>query len=260
MKVVNITLKEKKKIYFASDFHLGAPNPEKSLERELKIIKWIDEIKFDAQTIVFNGDVFDFWFEYKYVIPKGFVRFQAKLYELAELKIQLMFFKGNHDLWMFDYFEEQYGAIVSRKPIQFLIGNKKLFVVHGDGYGPGDSIHKAILLIFESRFFQKLFTLFPSNFAYWIAETWSKSSRASHSEREEKFLGEKEWLWSFAKETEKTEHHDYYVFGHRHLPLELPVSYNSIYINLGDWLKYYTYGVFDGNQLELKVFGIDKSN
>jgi UDP-2,3-diacylglucosamine hydrolase len=252
---INISLHEGKKIYFASDFHLGTPNSSSSLEREKKIIRWLDQIKKDAQAIFLVGDVYDFWFEYKYLIPKGFIRFQAKLVALQELGIQFYFFPGNHDLWMFGYYQQELNAVVSREPIRFEINGKKFFVVHGDGRGPGDHMHKIILKVFESKFFQWLFKSLPPDFTYWIANSWSKSSRAANAEKnEERFLGEDEWLWQYAKKIEKSTHFDYYIFGHRHLPLELEVAEGSTYINLGDWLKFYTYGVFDGNHFELLKF------
>lgn len=254
--MININLEQGKKIYFLSDFHLGTPSKEKSEEREKKIIDFISSVEHEAQAIFFVGDVYDFWFEYKYLIPKGFIKFQAKLFQLVDKGITLYFFPGNHDLWMFDYYEKELGAVVSREPLQFEINGKKFFVVHGDGRGPGDTVHKLILKVFESRFFQFVFKCFPTDFTFWIANSWSKSSRAGNaSKNEEHFLGDDEWLWQYAKTIEQKEHFDYYVFGHRHLPLELPVGESSKYINLGDWLKFYTYGVFDGNEMKLMYLG-----
>jgi len=249
-----IRLEAGKKGYFASDFHLGTPSEEASFEREQKLIRWLDKIKTDAQIIFLVGDVYDFWFEYKYTIPKGFIRFQGKLAELADMGIKFYFFPGNHDLWMFDYYEKELGATVSRQPIQFEIAGKKFFVVHGDGRGPGDFAHKMILKVFESGFFQWVYSMFPTEFTYWIANTWSKGSRAVNHKKDEKFLGDDEWLWSYAKEIEKSQHHDFYIFGHRHLVLDLKVGENSRYINLGDWLGFYTYAIFDGNEFVFTKF------
>ncbi len=241
-----IDLQPGKKIYFASDFHLGTPNERESFDREQKLIRWFDYVKKDAQIIFLVGDVYDFWFEYKYTIPKGFIRFQGKLAELADSGIKFYFFPGNHDLWMFDYYEKELGATVSRKPIQFDISGKKFYIVHGDGRGPGDFMYKMIMKVFENRFFQWVFSIAPSGLSFWIATTWSRGSRAANHKKDENFLGDNEWLWQYAKETEKKEHHDFYIFGHRHMVLDLEVSKNSRYINLGDWLGYYTYAYFDG--------------
>jgi len=254
MMIHNISLLDGKKVYFASDFHLGTPSVQASFEREKKLIRWLDDIKHDAQVIFLVGDVYDFWFEYKYTIPKGFIRFQGKLAELADAGIKFYFSPGNHDLWMFDYYERELGATVSRVPMQFQIGEKKFFIVHGDGRGPGDSIHKLLLKVFESRFFQWVYATFPTNFTYWIANTWSKGSRAANHRKDEKFLEEGEWLWAYAKELEEAEHHDFYIFGHRHMVLDLKVGDNSRYINLGDWLGFYTYAYFDGKEFVFTQF------
>ena len=254
MRTENITLSEGKKIFFISDFHLGVPTAEISLERERKIIRWIESVQAEAQAIFFVGDVYDFWFEYKYTIPKGFMRFQGKLAELADRGIKLYFFPGNHDLWMFGYYEKELGATVSRKPIQFTINQKKFYVVHGDGYGPRDKLHKLMLKVFESRFFQAIFHNVPNWFSYGIAQNWSKHSRIANADFDEKFLGEDEWLWAYSKQLELIAHHDYYIFGHRHLPLDLKVGDNARYINLGEWFRACTYAVFDGNEVAFKKF------
>lgn len=251
---IRISLLPHKKIYFASDFHLGVPDHASSFEREKLLIQWLDSIQHDAQCIFLIGDVFDFWFEYKYTIPKGFIRFQGKLAELADAGIKFYFFPGNHDLWMFDYYEKELDATVSRKPMQFVINDKRFYIVHGDGYGPGDHTHKFILKIFQSRFFQWIFSILPPDLTYWIANKWSRGSRASNTKNEEHFLNEDEWLWAYAKEVQQKEHHDYYIFGHRHLQLDLKVGENSRYINLGEWVNFSPYGMFDGDTMELKIF------
>jgi UDP-2,3-diacylglucosamine hydrolase len=252
--VIDIELPKGKKIYFLSDFHLGVPNELKSRERELKIIKFLDEIEQEAASIFFVGDVYDFWYEYRHLVPKGFTRFQGKLAHLADKGIKLYFFPGNHDLWMFGYYEQEFGAVVSRKPLRFNINGKLFYIVHGDGYGPGDFSHKLLLKVFESKFFQWLFSVTPQSISFGIANAWSRKSRISNEKFEEKFLGENEWLWQYSKEIESKAHHDYYIFGHRHLPLELKVSNNSMYINLGEWFKECTYAVFDGGNLVLKRY------
>ncbi len=251
----NIVSLNGKKIYFASDFHLGAPSKTASLAREKQVVKWLDQIKSDAHSIYLVGDIFDFWFEYKHAIPKGFIRLQGKLAELRDSGIPIVFFTGNHDMWMFDYFPSELGIPIYRKPAQLMVGDKRLLIGHGDGLGPGDNMYKMLKKIFESKICQWLFARFHPNFGIGLANSWSRQSRISNIKKEEdKFLGEKEYLWQYCKEVEVQVHHDFYVFGHRHLPLELEVSSQSKYINLGEWVNYNTYGTFDGNDFKLLTF------
>jgi UDP-2,3-diacylglucosamine hydrolase len=245
----------KTNIYFASDFHLGAPNDEESLKREKNIVRWLDEIKVDAKEIYLVGDIFDFWFEYKHAIPKGFVRLQGKIAELTDAGIPIYVFTGNHDMWMFDYLPKELG-------IQLLKGNViknyngKIFLIgHGDGLGPGDYGYKFIKKVFANKLCQWAFARIHPNLGMGIANYWSKKSRKVNAEHDEKFLGEEnEWLAIFAKDYLKNEHIDYFVFGHRHLPLEIKLNEKSTYINLGEWIKYNSYAVFDGNELKLKYY------
>lgn len=242
------------KIYFASDFHLGVNAKLSSLEREKLVVQWLDECKKDAHTIFLVGDLFDFWFEYKTTVPKGFTRFLGKLAEIVDSGIELVIFTGNHDLWMFGYFEEELGAQVIYEPIELNIDNTKIFIGHGDGVGPGDSGYKFLKRIFTNQFFQWCFHRLHPNFGIGLANYWSQRSRAQANNTEQTFQGEDEWLWSFSKETEKTQHFDYYIFGHRHLPLELEAGPNSKYINLGEWLSSQTYAVYENGQIELKTY------
>ncbi|MBO3698546.1 UDP-2,3-diacylglucosamine diphosphatase [Roseivirga sp. E12] len=242
------------KVYFASDFHLGVPTAEISLEREKKIIRWLDECKKDAHTIFLVGDLFDFWFEYRSTVPKGFSRFLGKLSEIADAGINLVIFTGNHDLWMFGYLDRELGAKVIYDPIDVFINEKKLFVGHGDGIGPGDSGYKFLKKIFRNRFFQWCFRWLHPNIGIGLANFWSGKSRAQANDTEQRFMGDDEWLWSFSKEMEKVNHYDYYIFGHRHLPLDLEVGQNSRYVNLGEWLNYYTYAEYSDGEIKLKTF------
>lgn len=244
-----------KKIFFASDFHLGAPNEEVSLAREKKIVRWLDSIKEEAHSIYLVGDIFDFWYEYKHAIPKGYIRLLGKIAEIKDSGIPIIFFTGNHDMWMFDYFPKELGIPVYRNPRRLVVGDQKLLIGHGDGLGPGDHTYKFLKRIFESKISHWLFARLHPNFGIGFANRWSRSSRLTNSKKEEdQFLGEKEFLWQYAKDVEKVEHHDYYVFGHRHLPLDLAVGDSSKYINLGEWVNYYTYGSYDGDALKLLTF------
>jgi UDP-2,3-diacylglucosamine hydrolase len=244
-----------KKIFFASDFHLGVPDYASSLEREKRIVRWLDSIKHEAHSIYLMGDIFDFWFEYKYAIPKGFIRLQGKLAELTDSGIPVIFFTGNHDMWMFDYFTKELNIPVYRKPLLLEINDQKLLVGHGDGLGPGDASYKILKKFFNSSVCQWLFARIHPNLGIRIAHYWSRKSRISNMKREEKFQGEEnEFLLTYCRELEKTHHHDFYVFGHRHLPLDLNVSDKIRYINLGEWVHFNTYAEYDGKQILLKTF------
>ena len=252
---ISIQLEANQKLYFASDFHLGTPTKEASRERELKIIRWLDVVKKDAAAIFLVGDLFDFWHEYKTVIPKGFIRFQGKLAELADAGIPLYIFTGNHDMWMFGYYTDELGIPLFRTPQKVLVGNKKILVGHGDGLGPGDRMYKFLKKVFENKLCQWAFRQIHPDAGIRIANMWSSKSRLySSSDETSKFLGEGEWLWSYANEVEQKEHHDCYIFGHRHLPIDVAVGENSRYINLGEWINYSTYATFDGKEFVLEKF------
>ena len=243
----------KTKIYFASDFHLGVPTHAESLEREKKIISWLDEIKEDAKSIYLLGDIFDFWFEYKAVVPKGFVRLLGKLAELSDNGTDIFLIKGNHDLWMYDYLPKEVGVQIIEDKTILSENGKKIFLAHGDGLGPGDFGYKMIKKIFTNKMCQWLFTRLHPNFGLGIAHFWSKRSRIANNKNPEQFLGEeKEWLVSYCKEKQKENPVDYYIFGHRHLPLEIEIDTKAKYINLGDWIHHNSYAVFDGENLILE--------
>lgn len=243
-----------KKIYFASDFHLGVPDAASSLAREKKIVRWLDQVKKDAQLIILVGDIFDFWFEYKHAIPRGFIRLQGKLAEITDSGIPVYFFTGNHDMWMFDYFPQELNIPVIRKPISTQFGDKTFFIGHGDGLGPQDYTYKLLKRIFANKTCQWLFARIHPNVGIGLASLWSRRSRISNTIKDEEFKGEGEWLITFCKEMEQRTHHDYYVFGHRHLPLDIKINDNSRYVNLGEWVNFYSFAVFDGHQLSLQYF------
>lgn len=254
--IESVTSLDGKKIFFASDFHLGVPSHDASLIREKRIVKWLDSIKDQAHTIYLLGDIFDFWFEYKHAIPKGFIRLQGKLAELRDAGIPIVFFTGNHDMWMFDYFPRELGIPIYRTPQLLQVGSQKLLIGHGDGLGPGDTNYKFLKKFFDSKLCQWLFARLHPNFGIGLAIFWSRKSRISSMDREEKFQGEEgEFLWVYCNKMEKKIHHDFYVFGHRHLPLDLEINENSRYINLGEWVHFNTYAVYDGKHIALKTFG-----
>lgn len=244
-----------KNIYFASDFHLGAPNYEESLVREKHIVAWLDAIKDSAEEIFLVGDIFDFWFEYKHAIPRGFVRLQGKIAELTDQGIPVHIFTGNHDMWIFDYIPKELGVSLYREPIERTFFGKSYLIGHGDGLGPGDRGYKFLKKVFNNRFCQWCFARLHPNFGIWLAMKSSKTSRAKTGKSDEVYHGdENEWLVSFCKDELTKKHTDYFVFGHRHLPLEISVGENSTYFNLGEWINYNTYLEVSADGVKLKTW------
>ncbi|WP_281227556.1 UDP-2,3-diacylglucosamine diphosphatase [Flavobacterium aquiphilum] len=244
-----------KKIYFASDQHFGAPTRELSFPREQKFVAWLDKVKDDAEAIFLLGDLFDFWFEYKTVVPKGFVRILGKLAEIRDSGIPIYFFVGNHDLWMADYFETELNIPVYHDNKEFTFNGKTFLIGHGDGKGPGDLGYKRMKKVFTNPLSKWLFRWLHPDLGVRLAQYLSVKNKLISGAEDVKFLGEeKEWLILYAKRKLETKHYNYFVFGHRHLPMIKPVGENSDYVNLGDWITYFTYGVFDGETFEIKKF------
>ena len=244
-----------KKIYFASDNHLGAPTQEQSFPREKKFVAWLDEVKQDAAAIFLLGDLFDFWFEYKTVVPKGFTRTLGKLAEISDSGIPIYYFVGNHDLWMNGYFEEELNIPVYHKPKEFTFNDKTFFIGHGDGLGPGDKGFKRMKKVFTNPVAKWFYRWLHPDLGVRLAQYFSVKNRLISGDEDVKFLGEEnEWLVQYSKKKLEEKHRDFFVFGHRHLPLNIDLNKDSKYVNLGDWLSYYTYGVFDGENMELKEY------
>ncbi|SNR51126.1 UDP-2,3-diacylglucosamine diphosphatase [Lutibacter flavus] len=244
-----------KNIYFASDQHFGAPTVEKSKIREQKFVAWLDAIKNDAEVIFLLGDLFDFWFEYKKVVPKGFVRVLGKLAELRDSGIQIHFFVGNHDLWMQDYFETELNIPIYHNPKEFTFNNKTFLIGHGDGLGPGDKGYKRMKKVFANPFSKWLYRWLHPDIGVKLAQYLSVKNKLISGDEDVKFLGEEnEWLVIYCKRKLTEKHFDYFIFGHRHLPLEIELSKNSKYINTGDWITHFTYGVFNGVETVLKSY------
>lgn len=246
-----------KKIYFLSDFHLGMPNKKESDERERKIVSFLQSIEHDADTIFFLGDIFDFFWEYHYVIPKGFIRLQAQWLRMNELGIKMYYFSGNHDQWLGHYFEEMFGFKIFHQEQLFQIQQHKFFIAHGDGLGPKDSKYKCLKKIFQSRILRFLFQwLIHPDVAMYIANYFSRKSRLNKKVPDSQFLGEdKEWLILFCQQyLQKDPAINYFIFGHRHLKLDFVLNSGSRYINLGDWIHYFSYAEYDGSQLLLKEY------
>jgi UDP-2,3-diacylglucosamine hydrolase len=242
-----------KKVYFLSDFHLGVPNHASSLEREKRIVSFLEQCRKDAAMIFVVGDLFDFWFEYRTVVPKGYVRILGKLAELTDSGIPIHFFVGNHDMWMSGYFEKELNIPVFFENQTYVFNDKTFLIGHGDGLGPGDRGYKFIKKIFRNPICKLLFGLLPPYFGISLANYLSKGSRTITGSSDEQFLGEeKEWLVVYCKEQLQQLHFDYFIFGHRHLPIDMKLNEKSRYINLGDWIRYNSYGEFDGSELHLK--------
>lgn len=244
-----------KKIYFLSDFHLGTPDYASSLERERRVVRFLEEARKDAAHIFIVGDLFDFWYEYRTVVPKGYVRILGKMAEITDSGIPVSFFVGNHDMWMKGYFEKELNIPVYFEPKAFEWNGKKFLIGHGDGLGPGDHGYKFIKKVFRNPVCQWLFGILPPAVGVGLANYFSRSSRAATGQTDEHFLGEeKEWLITYCREVLQQQHYDYFIFGHRHLPIDFLLKDNSRYINLGDWIRYNSYAVFDGNSIELKYY------
>ena len=247
-----MVLETGKKVYFLSDFHLGAPNDTESRKREDRLVRFLQDARKDAGIVFIVGDIFDFWFEYKTVVPKGFVRILGTLAQMADEGIQLHIFTGNHDLWMQDYLSKELNATLYFEPQTFTIQNKQFLIGHGDGLGPGDKGYKRLKKIFTNPICQWLFRWLHPDAGIQLANYFSRKSRAKTGNADELFLGEdKEWLILYTKEKAKTMAVDFFIFGHRHYAIDLKINDKSRYINLGDWIRLNTYAVFDGTDLQL---------
>jgi len=244
-----------KKIYFASDFHLGIPGAASSLEREKRICRWLDSIRDDAAQLFLVGDLFDAWIEFKNVVPKGYTRFLGKLAELSDSGLHIEAFTGNHDLWMRGYFEDELGIVVHHKAIERTFNGKKFFIAHGDGLGPGDLKYKLLKSVLRNPVCQWLYRRVHPDTGLGMAKFFSYMGPKHKDFDGRPFLGpEKEFLVQFALKKLSEEHIDFFIFGHRHIMLEYPLPQNSTYVNLGDWINFNSYAVFDGDKLLLSAY------
>ena len=247
-----------KKIYFASDQHFGAPSLRSSKERETHFLRWLNKIQKDAFALFLLGDLFDFWFEYNKVVPKGFVRVLGKLANFTDDGISVHFFVGNHDLWMKDYFETELNISVHFNPKVFVFNSKKFFLGHGDGLGPKDNGYKLIKKIFTNNLAQRAFRTLHPDLGISLGQYFSLRNKLNSSKKKSTFIGEdNEKLATYARQKLKQKYFDFFIFGHNHLPSEISLDSKSKYINLGDWISHFTYASFDGIKLELKKFEIE---
>lgn len=241
-------------VYFISDAHLGSLLIENAREHEMRMVKWLDKVKADATSIYLLGDIFDFWFEYKTVVPKGYVRFLGKLAELVDKGIEIHFFTGNHDIWTFGYLEQEVGLIIHRQPEEIKIGSKMFYLAHGDGLYAEEKGFAIIRKIFHSKVAQQLFGLVPPSLGQTFGYKWSKSNRQKIAHLENNYQGEaNENLVVFAKKyIENQENIDFLIFGHRHIALDLEIKPKKRVIILGDFVSIFSYGVFDGEKFWLE--------
>jgi UDP-2,3-diacylglucosamine hydrolase len=246
----------KDKIYFVSDMHFGSDIFEDPLVSEKRFVRWLDSIKDEAKTLYLLGDVFDFWFEYKEVVPRGFTRFLGKIAEMSDKGVEIHFFTGNHDVWANDYLPKETGVIIHKKPLVMEISGKVFYLAHGDGMGDPSPSFRLIRWVFHNPICQRLFAAFHPFFGIGFGHAWSKHSRKKELAHPAPYLGEdKEHLVLYAKEyIRQHPDTDYLIFGHRHILLDLILSRRSRMLIIGDWLQHFSYAVFDGKQLTLEQY------
>lgn len=251
---IEFTLTDKK-TYFVSDVHLGAPAMKNNPEREKLFASWLDEVAKDASAIYMLGDIFDFWYEYKKVVPRGFVRVLGKMAELTDKGIPIYYFTGNHDVWVFDYLPSETGVIIQREPIIKNIGKKTFFLGHGDGLDKSEKGYLFLKRLFTSKSAQFLFSRLHPNLAIWFGHEWAKKSRISKG-TEPEFVKDlnSESAVRFANEFSKNNKIDIYIFGHRHFLLKEKLASDAEIVMLGEWFNFFSYAEFDGNNIELKKY------
>ncbi len=220
----------------------------------MQFARWLDFIRDDAAELYLMGDIFDFWFEYRKVVPRGFTRVLGRLADMSDQGISIHFFAGNHDLWVFDYLPNEIGLTLHRDQLVTEIYGKKFFLAHGDGLDPADKGYLFLKKIFTNKKLQWVFARLHPNFAFHLAHRWSESSRLTKLNRQEEFKVKNESMFKFAENYLEKEWIDYFIFGHRHRMVEVEVKKNSGMILLGDWISNFSYGVFDGEKVILNKF------
>jgi UDP-2,3-diacylglucosamine hydrolase len=246
-------LAETGKIYFASDFHLGLPTGSPPLEREKKVVSWLESVVPDAKEIYLLGDIFDFWWEYKKVVPRGFTRFLGTVSKITDSGIPVHFFTGNHDMWVGDYLSEECGMIIHKSPLTVIFDDKKFHLAHGEGLGTESKGYKILLSIFRNKPLQAMYSSLHPSIGMGIGHKWSLSSRLGKGITKE-FLGEdKEDLIRYAKSILENDKIDYFIFGHRHLAITYNIRPDSQIVFLGDWIKKGSYAEWDGQTLLFRI-------
>lgn len=247
-------MENRKHIYFLSDVHLGSSLHKSTHDTEQKLCRWLDSVYADAAAIYLLGDIFDYWFEYKDVVPRGFVRLLGKLAEMTDAGIKIHFFIGNHDIWVTDYLSKECGLIIHKEPYITEFNGAKFYLAHGDGLGDESKSFQFLRKVFHSNFLRKAYASLHPRWTVPLAHSWSNKSRKTGGDME--YLGEdKEPLVIFAKKLHKQQPDiNYFIFGHRHIMLDLMIASTARVSILGDWLQYFSYGVFDGENFELQIF------
>lgn len=243
---------KRENIYFLSDFHFGVPNFEDSQKREKMIVELLLEISKDAKAIFLLGDVFDFWYEYRHVVPKGYSRFLGTLALIGDMGVDIHYFCGNHDQWLGDYFEKEIGMKIHFKEAEFEFNNKIFYLGHGDGLDKSDRKYLILKSIFTNKILRKLFSAIHPYFAFSLAKFWSKHSRLAHNGSDQIDLGKEEPLVKFCENMLTKRHIDYFILGHRHLKAQYTLSTGAIYTNLGEMVNGRSYGHWDGKEFHLK--------
>ena len=241
--------------YFISDLHLGASYLD-TRQSEQKVIDWLNSIKSSAKRLIFLGDILDYWYEYRHVVPRGYIRFFGKLAELSDSGIEIHWFTGNHDIWIFDYLPAELGITLHRTNEVFDIDGHSFFLSHGDEVGERKWSFRFIQWLFRNKVAQWCYSWIHPDLTMILAHKWSSSSRKKNNQKGEKhFRGEKyEPLVRFAKEYIKNNNVEYLIFGHRHILLDLMLTRNNRMVILGDWIKHFSYASFDGENLWIDLF------
>ncbi len=263
-------MSERKYIYFASDVHLGSAFHKEPLEVERRLVRWLESIRPTARAIYFLGDIFDFWFEYKHVVPRGFVRFLGTLAMMSDEGVEIHFFAGNHDVWFSDYFEHEFKAQIHHCSEEINIDGKVFRLSHGDEEYTQISWKENLLYkIFRNKVCQTLFAMVHPRLTIGFARYCSLQSRKKglkketlgeipHAYHNEYFDIEQEPLVIFTKQMVQTRQDiDFYIYGHRHILLDLSLRGQKRCMILGDWIQYNSYAVWDGEHLFLDQFEIE---
>ncbi len=268
-----------KNIYFISDAHLGSLALKHNRTQERRLVNFLDQIKDKAEAVYMLGDMFDFWFEYKSVVPRGFTRFLGKLSELTDNGVEVHFFTGNHDMWTLDYLSSECGVIIHREPTTIELNGKVFYLAHGDGLDYRDRNWKTRLLFafFHSKTMRKLASLWHPDIFIPFGRNWAKHSRMkriksdvpqfdgevknlvgyeSFDFEEAPYMGEdKEGLVLYAKHYLQSHPTiNYFLFGHRHIDLDLMLNKDSRLVILGEWMSLFTYAEWDGEHLSVENF------
>ena len=247
-------MKETGKIYFASDFHLGLNTGTAPLDREKKVVRWLNSVAGDAKEIYLLGDIFDFWWEYRLVVPRGYTRFLGTVSEITDSGVPVHFFTGNHDMWVRDYFSSECGMIIHTSPLTTVFDGKTFHLAHGEGLGTKEKAYKILLAIFRNKTLRAMYSSLHPSIGVGIGHMWSLSSRLGKGLELQFYGEEKEDLLRYSKTVLTKENIDFFIFGHRHLAMKYILKETSEVVFLGDWIKHGSFAEWDGSALNFKMF------